>query len=192
MNFGKKSSFFGWNRLETLWILYFLPFLQLLQTVWTSLKVLLIVVFPSLSRHTEEEMLINESQKEGMKFSLKFQALYGDECDHFMDSSLMDAVNMMNLINRRSWFPVLNKSHCWYICHHHFMKMRRNTKSKVGFNFFTVDCYQTLKWWKFWNPISCVGDVTWHLPMAILLYISKSLLLVNRWWKWIFLFVNFQ
>ena len=169
----KKNSYFGWNRLVTLWILSYLHFLQLHQTVCTWLKVLLIVVFPYIGRHEEEEILINESQKEGSKFSMKFHSTHHDECNYFMDTSLMDAVSMINLINRRSWFPVLSKSHFWCTCLRLFMKMRRNTKGRVSFDLITVDCCQTLKWWKFWNPNSFVGDVMWHLPMAILLYVHN-------------------
>ena len=103
------------------------------------------MVFPSLGRHSEEEALISDSQKEGMKFSLLFQSLYGEECDFFMDSSLMDAVGTIDLINHRLWSPVLSKSLFLYIYLHPFMKMKRNIKGKVGFSFITVDYCQTLK-----------------------------------------------
>ena len=49
-------------------------------------------VFAPHSRDEEEESLIDESQREGMRFSEQFRAKYGTECTQFMESSLNDAV----------------------------------------------------------------------------------------------------
>ena len=49
-------------------------------------------VFAPHSRDEEEESLIDESQREGMRFSEQFRTTYGTECTQFMESSLNDAV----------------------------------------------------------------------------------------------------
>lgn len=49
-------------------------------------------VFAPHSRDEEEESLIDESQREGMRFSEQFRTKYGAECTQFMESSLNDAV----------------------------------------------------------------------------------------------------
>ena len=46
----------------------------------------------ALTNEEEEESLIDESQREGTRFSEQFRAKYGAECTQFMESSLNDAV----------------------------------------------------------------------------------------------------
>lgn len=49
-------------------------------------------MFTPRARDSDEESLINESASEGKKFSTLFRDKNGEDCNQFMDSSLMDAV----------------------------------------------------------------------------------------------------
>ena len=49
-------------------------------------------MFTPQTRGSDEETLISESNSEGKKFSNMFREKHGEDCNQFMDSSLMDAV----------------------------------------------------------------------------------------------------
>lgn len=77
--------------------------LSLLYTVITrkglldlSCVILLLVVFVPGSNREEEESLMDESTREGSKFSEIFQTNHGSDCNQFLPSSFADAVPILS------------------------------------------------------------------------------------------------
>lgn len=68
-------------------------------------------MFAPHSRDEEEESLIDESQREGMRFSEQFRAKYGAECTQFMESSLNDAVFIVDASHVVCCFQVVKITH---------------------------------------------------------------------------------
>ena len=58
--------------------------------------ILFLVVFIQGSNQEEEESLMDESTREGSKFSENFQTKHGSDCNQFVPSSLADAVPILS------------------------------------------------------------------------------------------------
>lgn len=80
-------------------------------------------VYAPHATNDEDKVLIDESEKEGKKFSTHFRDVYGDSCSQFLDSSLLDAVMFVSLFSYRLPFHLWKRNHWYCIWHHHIMRI---------------------------------------------------------------------
>ena len=125
-------------------------------------------VFTPQARDSDEETLISESNSEGKKFSNMFREKHGEDCNQFMDSSLMDAVtthvfydkignNCSNWAETDSRLYVISSSWKW----------RSFSKVVICTRYWWIGCFHLLLLWNTWKRIVFVGVVMSLQSMVI-------------------------
>ena len=149
-------------------VIYFQHYLQHFQIVAETWERSHVVVFTPQARDSDEETLISESNSEGKKFSNMFREKHGEDCNQFMDSSLMDAVtthvfydkignNCSNWAETDSRLYVISSSWKW----------RSFSKVVICTRYWWIGCFHLLLLWNTWKRIVFVGVVMSLQSMVI-------------------------